>query len=271
MQDLAKFDKSEFDILVAKCGKTIGLKGEIKLIIYSDFLEVFTKGNVFLCKGANSQNLVQNNRARSAHLESRPLRGAKNRIQASSSASADFLLEAEKRGSPPKSEKRSFWRVGGAGRGVQPFCEKEKSEISGSEIAESTFFLTLNSFNLHKNSATFAEITSIDCAKNLTSMLLFSTKSLTQKQCALSENEHFWFEIIGRSVVENGEIIGVVSEIERIGSIDYLIIEVDYAIFAKYPHIKAKRFYLPYISRYILSAENGIVAVQDALLVLESS
>lgn len=192
MQDLAEFDKSEFDILVAKCGKTIGLKGEIKLIIYSDFLEVFTKGNVFLCKGAESK-------------------------------------------------------------------------------LDSAFFLTLQSFNPHKNSATFAEITSIERAKNLTSMLLFSTKSLTQKQCVLSENEHFWFEIIGRSVVENGERIGVVSEIERIGSIDYLIIEVDCAIFAKYPHIKAKRFYLPYISRYVLSAENGVVAVQDALLVLESS
>lgn len=192
MQDLAEFDKSEFDILVAKCGKTIGLKGEIKLIIYSDFLEVFTKGNVFLCKGAESG-------------------------------------------------------------------------------LDSAFFLTLQSFNPHKNSATFAEITSIERAKNLTSMLLFSTKSLTQKQCVLSENEHFWFEIIGRSVVENGERIGVVSEIERIGSVDYLIIEVDCKVFAKYPHIKAKRFYLPYISRYVLSAENGVVAVQDALLVLESS
>ncbi|MGX2983296.1 hypothetical protein [Helicobacter sp. 23-1045] len=63
--------------------------------------------------------------------KSRPLRGAKNREQTSSSASADFLLEAEKRGSPPKSEKAAaFWEhnlneVGGSGSGVQPFCEKK--------------------------------------------------------------------------------------------------------------------------------------------------
>ena len=51
---------------------------------------------------------------------------------------ADFLLEAEKRGSPPKSEKAAaFWRVGGAGRGVQPFLRKESSEISGEGDAES--------------------------------------------------------------------------------------------------------------------------------------
>ena len=79
---------------------------------------------------AESQNLVKNNCAK--HPKTRPLRGAKNRIQASSSASADFLLEAEKRGSPPKSEKAAaFWehnlkKLGRAGRGVQPFCEKEK-------------------------------------------------------------------------------------------------------------------------------------------------
>ncbi|MGX2982408.1 hypothetical protein [Helicobacter sp. 23-1045] len=38
--------------------------------------------------------------------KSRPLRGAKNRIEGCSSATADFLLEADKRGTPPKSEKR---------------------------------------------------------------------------------------------------------------------------------------------------------------------
>ena len=55
-------------------------------------------------------------------------------IKGCSSGKADFLLEAESRGSPPKSEKRQlleihFKKVGGGGgaeRGVQPFCEKKK-------------------------------------------------------------------------------------------------------------------------------------------------
>ena len=52
---------------------------------------------------------------------------------------ADFLLEAEKRGSPPKSEKAAaFWRVGGAGRGVQPFLREKSSENNSNESAEST-------------------------------------------------------------------------------------------------------------------------------------
>ncbi|MGX3012218.1 dihydropteroate synthase [Helicobacter sp. 23-1044] len=78
--------------------------------------------------------------------KSRPLRGAKNREQASSSASADFLLEAEKRGTPPKSEKAAaFWEhnlneVGGSGSGVQPFLREKTSESNaknGENIADS--------------------------------------------------------------------------------------------------------------------------------------
>ena len=90
---------------------------------------------------AESENLNKNNSVRST--QTRPLRGAKNRIQGCSSVTADFLLEAEKRGSPPKSEKvAAFWEhnkkeLGGAGRGGQPFLRKESSEISGKEVADS--------------------------------------------------------------------------------------------------------------------------------------
>ena len=60
--------------------------------------------------------------------ESRPLRGAKNRIQTSSSASADFLLEAEKRGTPPKSEKRQLLARRGSGAGGAALLRKDSSE-----------------------------------------------------------------------------------------------------------------------------------------------
>ena len=51
---------------------------------------------------------------------------------------ADFLLETELRGTPPKSEKAAaFWRVGGAGRGVQPFLRKESSEFEGEGSVDS--------------------------------------------------------------------------------------------------------------------------------------
>ncbi len=93
------------------------------------------KNRVFL--HTHSDKKIQDiltNQSRDSATESRPIRGAKNLEQGRSSASADFLLESDKRGSPPKSEKAaSFWEhnlneVGGSGCGVQPFLRKEKGE-----------------------------------------------------------------------------------------------------------------------------------------------
>lgn len=206
---MADFDKRDFDIcdfniLVAKCGKSIGLKGEIRLIVYSDFDEIWQKGNVFLCKGDSAWDL------RDSALDSRDSR---NNL--------------------------------------------------GESHESNAFFLTLKSFNPHKQSAFFDEIDSVDSAKNLTSMLLYSSEFLTQKYCVLGENEHFWFEIVGMSVVDNGEIMGAVSDIERIGSVDYLLVATNQSILAKYPHIKAKKFYIPYIPRYIVRIDKNANAIQS--------
>ena len=51
-----------------------------------------------------------------------------------------FARSGESEALPLKAKSGSFWRVGGAGQGVQPFCEKESSKISknGGKIAESS-------------------------------------------------------------------------------------------------------------------------------------
>lgn len=204
--DKCDFDICDFNILVAKCGKSIGLKGEIRLIVYSDFSEIWQKGNVFLCKGDSAWDL------------------------------RDSALDS--------------W---------------DSHNNLGESHESNAFFLTLKSFNPHKQSAFFSEINSVDEAKNLTSMLLYSSEFLTQKYCVLGENEHFWFEIVGMSVVDNGEIVGAVSDIERIGSVDYLLVATNQSILAKYPHIKAKKFYIPYISRYIVRIDKNANAIQSPL------
>ena len=249
--DSQNLNADDFGILVAKCGKTIGLKGEIRLIVYSDFDEIFTKSNVFLCKSDSARDLP---------------------LQSKSNATISSLRGSEAAEAIHKSKKNNF--------ALQNLAMTEKISTKSRKIGQSrsffnddAFFITLQSFNPHKKSATFSEIQSIDGAKNLTSMLLYSSEFLTQKYCVLRENEHFWFEIIGLCVVENGEIIGIVSDIERIGSVDYLLVATNPAIFAKYPHIKAKRFYIPYISRYILQTDKSknTIFTQDSLGILENS
>ncbi|MGX3011190.1 hypothetical protein ACWIUD_06480 [Helicobacter sp. 23-1044] len=82
--------------------------------------------------------------------KSRPLRGAKNREQGCSSATADFLLEVEKRGSPPKSEKRQLLARRGSGAGGAALLRKDSSESKG-QNGESNADSTLqncDSYNL---------------------------------------------------------------------------------------------------------------------------
>lgn len=39
----------DFDILVAKCGRSVGLKGHLKIIIYTDFIDIFKSNNILFC------------------------------------------------------------------------------------------------------------------------------------------------------------------------------------------------------------------------------
>ncbi len=87
----------------------------------------------------DSPKQSKQNNLHEVQTESRPIRGAKNRIQTSSSASADFLLESDKRGSPPKSEKRQllgtqFKRIGGSGAVGAALLQKDSSDKNSVDL-----------------------------------------------------------------------------------------------------------------------------------------
>ena len=87
------------------------------------------------------QNLIQNNCALAP--ENSPVSWCKKSgTKGAVVPPADFLLETDKRGSPPKSEDGCFLGthlkvVGGSVGGVQPFLRKESSEFKGEGIADS--------------------------------------------------------------------------------------------------------------------------------------
>jgi len=99
---------------------------------------------------------------------------------------------------------------------------------------------------------------------------LITTLAQTQEACQLDEGEYFWFDIIGASVYEEGELIGVVEDIDRMPSTDYLSIKTAQA------HTEvglAKHFLLPYIPRYVcaVDTETKKISVKDAKEILEAS
>lgn len=181
---MKQFD--DFDILVAKCGRSIGLKGELKLTIYTDFQEIFNPQIPFKC---------------------------------------------------------------------------------------SDKILYIDHFNPSRNVVKFREINDVDSAKQLTLNLLYTTKEATKEFCNISDCDYFWFDIIGCIVFDGEIMIGVVEDIERIANVDYLLVATETNLKKTYPHIKAKKFMLPYIPRYIVSTNvlQKKINTIDTLAILEMS
>ncbi len=130
--------------------------------------------------------------------------------------------------------------------------------------------LEIESFNPKRGTVKFTSCNNIDDTKKYINKRLYSTIEDTKKNCPLKEGEFFWFEIIGAKVEEEGRILGVVKDIERISSNDYLIVKTDRDLIEKK---LPKIFYIPYIDKFIdrFDREKRVVYTKSAYEILENS
>ena len=130
--------------------------------------------------------------------------------------------------------------------------------------------LTIAEMNMKRGIIRFQGYESIDSAKKLTNVKIFADISQTKENCDLNEGQHFWFDIIGCAVEDEGRVIGTIEDIQRMGDTDYLVIKTDES-FVK--EGLSKTFLLPYIDRYVVKAdvEAKLVYTKDAKDILESS
>lgn len=130
--------------------------------------------------------------------------------------------------------------------------------------------LTISHINLSNMTIRFVGYDGMNNAKPLTNVKLFTTYDDTRKNCPLKEGEFFWFDLIGCSVVEDGELLGSVKEVERISINDYLSITTDEKQVQKG---EAKSFLLPYLPHFIVKTEleNKTINVKNAKDILQSS
>lgn len=112
----------------------------------------------------------------------------------------------------------------------------------------------------------FVEITTKEQAQILTNHTLYTTLAKSKEQCELKDGEFFWCEVIGCEVIEDSLLLGEVSEIERIGAIDYLCVK------SCVPNMP-KSFLLPYTQRYIIDTDiqSRQIFVRYAFDILQSS
>ena len=130
--------------------------------------------------------------------------------------------------------------------------------------------LTISDINFKRGTIRFQGYESIDAAKKLTNTKLYADEAQTKENCDLKEGQHFWFDVIGCTVKQGEEILGMVDDIQRLAGVDYLAIKTDKALVdAGLP----KNFLLPYIDRYVIGTdeEEKTVYTQDAKDILEAS
>ncbi len=131
--------------------------------------------------------------------------------------------------------------------------------------------LEIDTYNPNRGLVKFTLYNVREDAAVLTNQKLYLSQEESRENCHLSENQYFWFDIIGSEVIEEGKVLGVVKDIERITTMDYLKITTDQAFVSEG---LATSFYIPYImdvyiERFDMEAKK--LYTKDAFLLLEAS
>ena len=128
----------------------------------------------------------------------------------------------------------------------------EQFKIGSIFTTQNSIELKISSFDKSRMIVRFVGYEDRDRAQTLTNSFLFTTLEATKSQCKLKKDEYFWFDIIGCEVVEGGEILGKVVDIERIGVSDYLSVDTSKELVDRG---LCESFLIPYIDRYVESVE----------------
>jgi len=130
--------------------------------------------------------------------------------------------------------------------------------------------LVIENYNPERELIKFKGVNSMDAAKKLTNVDLFTTEEKTRQDINLDEGQYFWFDIVGSKVLEGELLLGTVEEIERLGATDYLKMKTDESLISKK---MPNSFLIPYLDNFVLevSTEDKVIKVQGAFDILEAS
>ncbi len=114
--------------------------------------------------------------------------------------------------------------------------------------------VVVESYNSNRSLIRFQGFESREKASCFVGKFLMCSIGQTREWCHLEHGFFFWFDIINALLFEKDEYLGKVGNIQRIGNIDYLFINVhDELVKQGY----SKSFLLPFIDRFILNIEQA--------------
>ena len=130
--------------------------------------------------------------------------------------------------------------------------------------------LEIEMYNPERDLVKFKGVDSVEDAKKLTNVDLFTTEEKTRQDIKLDEGQYFWFDIVESSVYEGNLLLGKVTDIERLGVTDYLNLKTDADLVSKK---MPNSFLIPYLDNFVLEVDTKakIIKVQGGFDILEAS
>jgi len=140
----------------------------------------------------------------------------------------------------------------------------------GTTLQSSRGLLSVEAYDPRRGLIRFEGYGTPEEARRLTNAEIYSDEEQTRELCPLKEGEYYWFDLIGSEVVESGEVLGTVREIQRMLDVDYLLVETEENLCKKG---MPGSFLIPYLPRYVLSVDTGSrkIETRDARDILEAS
>jgi len=128
----------------------------------------------------------------------------------------------------------------------------------------------IEKFNQSRKIVKLQNINTIEEATPLTNTKLYSSIEFTKKNCKLSKDEYFYFDILECQVIENDISLGVIAKIDRFCNSDYFLINTDKKLIDKK---LPSTFLIPYEDFYIKNVDikNKKIIVQNSMSILEQS
>ena len=130
--------------------------------------------------------------------------------------------------------------------------------------------LEIEFYNPERDLVKFKGVNSVENAKKLTNVDLFTSEEKTRQDIKLEEGQFFWFDIKNCLVYEGKLLLGKVVEVERLSVTDYLKIETDENLVSKE---MPNSFLIPYLDNFVLDVnmETKTIKVQGGFDILEAS
>ena len=146
----------------------------------------------------------------------------------------------------------------------------EQFKVGSSFLINKKDKITLTDVNYDRGLVKINNLSNPQDCKKFVNAKLYTTYEETRKNCHLEEGEHFFFDLEDCQVYEDGKLLGVVKEIDRIAITNYLSIVTDESLVESG---LTKSFLVPFIEPFKVDVDidKKIITLSGAMDILEAS